>query len=98
MFIWSVNPGKIDAYKYILLAISVLSMVLLFRNIFFKEKQGGKKNLFIRLFSFTVLFNALTIVISHFLGGVISMICGVIQLIVCLRIADDKAETGGSVN
>lgn len=87
MFAWSINPGQIDLFKYSLVAISFLFMVLLLYNIWFKTGRATRIKLLARVIAFSVIFNIVVGVGCSITGGFVSLFAGIVLMLSGLKIA-----------
>ena len=81
LFIWCVNPGKIDSYKYILSFVSIVFMILLLRGIWLLSDHDERARLLLRMFIFVFFFNLVIIMIGHYFGGFIGFACGIVAIL-----------------
>lgn len=86
MFAWTVNPGRVDAFKYSLIGISCGFMVLLLYRIWVGTENAARTGLIVRILMFCVLFNVAVFVICYFTGGVIAAVLGIAMMVCCLKI------------
>lgn len=78
LFIFTINPGQIDPYKYLLASISLIFTLLLLWNIWFKEDK--RNDLFIKVFVYIITFHSMIFIVSLLVGELIALICGIIIL------------------
>lgn len=74
MAIFCVNPEEINAFKYIMAAISGLFIVLLLANIWFTTETATRNKLYVRVFVFAIAFQGVMQLVNHFMGGLIAII------------------------
>lgn len=86
IYLWSINPGVFDLYKYILCAVSFILMSIFLSRIWNVSPTRERNLLFLHVFTFTVFFNFLLWIITKFLGGILAIIIGVADLLIFIRI------------
>lgn len=80
LFIHTVNPGRVELWKYLMAGISFVWISRLLWNIWFKEDENVKKQLLIKIFKFVLIFQIAIFVISALVGELIALICGIVIL------------------
>lgn len=86
MFAWSVNPGQIDLSKYVLIGVSFFFMVLLLCSIWVRTGRATRAKLMLRVFVFSVVFNAVVVGCYSVAGGFAALIAGIIFMVFGLKI------------
>lgn len=74
MFVYCINPGVMDMYKYLLIFVSFFLTVLTIYNVL------KHYNIFKTLFLFIIIYNVLIFFTSILLGGVLGFIIGIFFL------------------
>ena len=90
MAIFCVNPGQVNASKFILGAVSGVFMVLLLVSIWFNTGTATRSKLYLRILLFVLAFQCVMHVINHFLGGLIALIACILFLVSLLKVGYSK--------
>ena len=87
LFLWCVNPGTVDLYKYILAMVSLCFMILLLRDVWIHTEPDERMRLAFRILLFSIIFNACVMFAVSKLGGVIAFIIGVALMMAFWKIS-----------
>ena len=92
LFLWCINPGTIDMYKYIMAGVSFCFITLFLRNIWVQTDPDVRSRLVFRVLLFTIAFNASVVIIGKMVGGLIAFAFGVVFIIAFWKISPLSAE------
>lgn len=91
MFVYGVNTGKLDGFKYLLFGCSVIFLGLLLWRIWFTSAQSTKRNTILKILMFTLIFNLLLLFISRYFGGFAVFAAGIMLLWGLVKIEDTES-------
>lgn len=86
LFIFCINVGTYDLYKYVLFAISFFSTILALYNIWINTFLDNKLNSLLKSLFFIFIFNFIIILSSKYLGGFIAFLIGILYLKLFIKI------------
>ena len=85
IFVWSINPGTFDLYKYFMCTTACLLLCVFLCGLWKSTQSKERKRLFGHVLLITISFNLIVGITATFFGGVASFLVGICVLFVFIR-------------